>query len=118
MKISNFVKRSGIAAILLAWCTTAFVPTSFIVERTTLKNGMIKKNLDKEHKQTKSLNMLSDPFILDQCMNTAASLSSSSSNMILAYSDDPVGDLLGGINGLVVAGILGAVVAVGIGFVS
>lgn len=39
-------------------------------------------------------------------------------SLVTAYSDDPLGDLLFGANGVVVAGILAAVVAVGASFVT
>ena len=42
----------------------------------------------------------------------------SASNMILSYSDDPVGDQLKGVNGAVLGAIFVSVAALGVGFVS
>jgi len=64
-------------------------------------------NTIKIEKQT-SLKMVDPSMFLDQV----------SSNELIAYSDDPLGDLLFGANGLVIAGILATVAAVGLGFVS
>jgi len=86
---------------LFASCpsSSAFTPASFV------RNTHSHVNTIKIEKQT-SLKMVDPSMFLDQV----------SSNELIAYSDDPLGDLLFGANGLVIAGILATVAAVGLGF--
>jgi len=99
---------TGLSLFLLAALSNpsahAFTPAPFVRKANVYSNGFKSSPIMK--KESMVLNMVDPSFIVDQC----------SSSELLAYSDDPLGDLLTGVNGAVVAGILGTVVAIGIGF--
>eukprot|EP00978_Attheya_sp_CCMP212_P026205 scaffold85724_cov50-Attheya_sp.AAC.10 len=97
--------KVALAACAVAACSQptacyAFAPVSFVTKTTTpLKNQSPSNTV---------VAAVVDPWILQEA----------SSSSLLAYSDDPLGDLMFGANGVVVAGILAAFIAIGVGFVA
>lgn len=86
--------------------TYAFTTTIPFAARTplpsTTRSEPKKTTVTEVKRSGMTLNAIVDPYFLG--------------TELLAYSDDPLGDQLSGVNGAVVAGIVGAVIAVGIGF--
>lgn len=92
---------------LFSTCVNSFTPAPF-VRYANSGYQISSKTPSMAKKEITSLNLIMDPLSgVDHFYGTSE---------LLSYSDDPLGDLLSGVNGIVVAGILGAVVAVGVGF--
>jgi len=79
------------------------------------KNDAIVPTLNKKSIPPRK-NTVLQMSLLDHSLDQSLVDSFQSHTQLLAYTDDPLGDLLFGANGLVIAGILGTVVLVGVAF--
>ena len=86
--------------------THAFTPASLQKLPTANVRGLNQPTFWKV--KSTSLSMV-DPSLFSDKVESAN---------LIAYSDDPLGDLLFGANGIVIAGIIATFAAIGVGFVS